>query len=117
MKVVMTHGDQARDLDLSTMPIKEAALCEQYTGMSWVEWRSALAADRATAVQFAWWLAGSRAGEGGRFSDVDIDLAKLRWSVELSDEEQAEADALDGEEASEDADLPTGPDEGETQAA
>ena len=113
----MSEGDVKRELDLATMPIREATLCEKYTGMSWVEWRNALGDDRALAVQFAWWLAGNRAGDEGRFSDVDIDLAQLRWSVELSPEEEALVDAIEDEDgAADDADLPTGLAEEETPA-
>ena len=92
MLIVMNAGEESRSLDLATMPIKDAAECERLTGWSWVEWREALASDKSAAVGFAWWLAGRRAGvEQGKFSDLDLDLAKLRWSVELSDEEKKRA--------------------------
>lgn len=116
MLVIMNAGDAERRLDLGTMPIKDAAECERLTGLTWTEWRTALAEDRAAAVAFAWYLAGKREGvETGRFSDIDLDLAKLRWSVELSEEEKAiaEADEADGDE---DPDLPTSPVEAETPA-
>lgn len=118
MIIVMTEGEQERRLDLSTMPIKDAAECERLTGMPWTEWRAALAEDRSSAVAFAWYLAGKRAGvEVGRFTDIDLDLAKLRWSVELSEEEQAAVDTAESEDSEgEDADLPTGPVEAETLA-
>jgi len=112
----MSIEDQERKLDLSTMPIKDAAECERLTGSTWTEWREQLAQDRASAIAFAWFLAGKRDGlETVKFSEIDLDLAKLRWSVELSDEEQALIDA--GSAAAEDADsdLPTGLDQVETQ--
>jgi hypothetical protein len=116
MLIVMNAGEESRSLDLATMPIKDAAECERLTGWSWVEWREALASDKSAAVGFAWWLAGRRAGiEQGRFSDLDLDLAKLRWSVELDEDEQALMET-DGSEESVEADetLPTGPVEVET---
>ena len=110
MKIIMTAGQESRALDLATMPIKDAADCERLTSWTWTEWRSALARDSASAVAFAWWLAGRRAGvEVGRFSDVDLDLAKLNWSVELSDEEQAAMESAGDESAEGDAERPTGP--------
>jgi hypothetical protein len=111
----MTFGDESRTLDLASMPIREAAECERLTGWTWTEWRTHLAEDRANAVAFAWWLAGRRAGlDVGKFTDVDLDLAKLRWAVELSDEEQAQVDAAEEAADDEDPDLPTGPAEAET---
>ena len=115
MKIVMSIEDQERKLDLATMPIRDAAECERLTGLTWTEWREQLAQDRATAIAFAWFLSGKRDGlETVKFADIDIDLAKLRWSVELTDEEQELIDA--GSAASEDAesDLPTGLDQVET---
>ena len=117
MLIVMNAGEESRSLDLATMPIKDAAECERLTGWSWVEWREALASDKSAAVGFAWWLAGRRAGvEQGKFSDLDLDLAKLRWSVELSDEEKSQVEAAANDEPSVDDDesLPTGPAEVET---
>jgi hypothetical protein len=76
MNIVMTAGDETRTLDLNTMPIRDAMDCERLTSMSWVEWREALAQDRASAVAFAWWIAGKRAAlEVGKFSEIDLDLA------------------------------------------
>jgi hypothetical protein len=116
MNIIMNAGDESRSLDLGTMPIKDAAECERLTGWSWVEWREALASDKAAAVGFAWWLAGRRAGvEQGKFSDLDLDLAKLRWSIELSDEEKAQVEAANSEDADDqDESLPTGPAEAAT---
>lgn len=116
MLIVMNAGEESRSLDLATMPIKDAAECERLTGWSWVEWREALASDKSAAVGFAWWLAGRRAGvEQGKFSDLDLDLAKLRWSVELSDEEKSQVEAAESTESvEEDESLPTGPAEVET---
>ena len=98
------------------MPIKDAAECERLTGWSWVEWRESLASDKSAAVGFAWWLAGRRAGvEQGKFSDLELDLAKLRWSVELSDEEKSQVEAAESAECvEEDESLPTGPEKEET---
>lgn len=114
----MSAGDESRTLDLSTMPIKDAMECERLTSWSWIEWREALASDRATAVAFAWWLAGKREGLSvGRFSDLDLDLAKLRWAAELSDDEkellEPAGDGGDDDEG-DDADRPTGLAEEET---
>lgn len=111
MLIVMNAGEESRSLDLATMPIKDAAECERLTGWSWVEWREALASDKSAAVGFAWWLAGRRAGvEQGKFSDLDLDLAKLRWSVELNDEEKAQLETTEDDESVEnDESLPTGP--------
>lgn len=118
MKIIMTAGDDSRTLDLGSMPIKDAMECERLTSWSWIEWREQLANDKAQAVAFAWWLAGRREGlEVGRFSDLDLDLAKLRWSAELSDDEKEliEPQGLDGDEdEGDDAERPTGPDEAET---
>lgn len=111
MRINMTVSDETRTLDLASMPIKDAMECERLTGWSWVEWRENLAADRASAVAFAWWLAGRRAGvDVGRFSDLDLDLAKIRWNAELSDDEQELVDAQQAsdEDAGDDADRPTG---------
>jgi hypothetical protein len=117
MKVVMRLEDQERKLDLATMPIKDAAECERLTGLTWTEWREQLAQDRASAIAFAWFLAGRREGHPAvKFSDIDIDLAKLRWDVELSDEEQALIDAGSAAEEDADSEIPTGPDEAETPA-
>lgn len=109
MKIVMTAEGESRALDLSTMPIKDAADCERLTTWTWTEWRSALARDSASAVAFAWWLAGRREGvDVGRFSDVDLDLAKLQWSVELSDEEKQAIEGTEDESPEDDAERPTG---------
>jgi hypothetical protein len=114
MNIVMTAGEETRTLDLNTMPIRDAMDCERLTSMSWVEWREALGQDRASAVAFAWWIAGKRAQlEVGKFSEVDLDLAQLRWSVELTDEEKATEDETPDEDG-DDATRPTGPDEAET---
>ena len=115
MKIVMSIEEQERKLDLSTMPIKDAAECERLTGLTWTEWREQLAQDRASAIAFAWFLAGKRDGlETVKFSEIDLDLAKLRWSVELTDEEQALIDGQSAAEEDADAALPTGPDQVET---
>ena len=115
MNIVMTAGDETRTLDLNTMPIRDAMDCERLTSMSWVEWREALAQDRASAVAFAWWIAGKRAAlEVGKFSEIDLDLAQLRWSVELTDEEKGAEDDAPEDEDGDDVSRPTGPDEAET---
>jgi len=117
VKIVMSIEDQERKLDLSTMPIKDAAECERLTGLTWTEWREQLAQDRASAIAFAWFLAGKRDNlETVKFSDIDLDLAKLRWSVELTDEEQALIDASTAAQEAADADTPTGLDQVETPA-
>lgn len=114
----MTVDDETRTLDLASMPIKDAMECERLTSWSWIEWRENLAADRASAVAFAWWLAGKRAGlDVGRFSELDLDLAKMRWSAELSDDEQELLDATqatESESAGDDAERPTGLEQEET---
>lgn len=114
----MTVDDETRTLDLNSMPIKDAMECERLTSWSWIEWRENLAADRASAVAFAWWLAGKRAGlDVGRFSELDLDLAKMRWSAELSPDEQELVDAQNAasdEDAGDDADRPTGLEQVET---
>jgi hypothetical protein len=109
MKFVMVHGEESRSLEITTMPIADAIACEKFADMTWVEWREALLEDRAVAVQFGWWLAGRRAGVVEKFSEVDIDLARISWSVELSDDERAtaEADEPAADEAT-DAERPTG---------
>jgi len=118
MKIIMSAGDESRTLDLGSMPIKDAMECERLTSWSWIEWREALANDKAQAVAFAWWLAGKREGLSvGRFSDLDLDLAKLRWSAELSDDEKELVEAgqpAADEDEGDDADRPTGPAEAET---
>jgi hypothetical protein len=115
MNIVMTAGEETRTLDLNTMPIRDAMDCERLTSMSWVEWREALAQDRASAVAFAWWIAGKRQGvEVGKFSEVDLDLAQLRWSVELTDEEKGTEGETPEDEDGDDATIPTGPAEAET---
>lgn len=117
MIITMTIGAESRSLDLATMPIKDAQECERLTGWTWTEWRNSLAEDRANAVAYAWYLAGRRAGlEVGRFGDIDIDLAKLRWTAEMSDEEKQLAEAADSAaDEDEDPDLPTGPVEAATR--
>lgn len=117
MIIVMTFHDETRNLDLESMPIRDAAECERLTGWSWTEWREALKSDRAQAVAFAWWLAGRRAGlDQGKFSEVDLDLAKMRWSAEFSPEEQSLMDAEAAAEEDADTDLPTGHAEAEIPA-
>lgn len=117
MKITMTQDDQTRVLDLSSMPIKDAAECERLTGWSWTEWRENLARDRANAVAFAWWIAGRREGlDVGKFSEIDLDLARLSWGVELDDAEQDAVDAAAEEVDEDDASRPTGSDEEETPA-
>jgi hypothetical protein len=114
MKIIMTAGDESRALDLSTMPIKDAAECERLTGWSWAEWRENLGHDRANAVAFAWWIAGRRAGvDVGKFSEIDLDLAQLTWSVELDDAEQ---ELIDNAETTGEGDAarPTSSDQEET---
>jgi hypothetical protein len=108
MKLIIRTPDETRSLDISTMPIRDASDCERLTGMTWVEWREALTQDRALAVQFAWWLAGKRDNlTQPKFSDIDLDLATLRWDVELSEAEQAAVDAATPEAGEPDA-RPTG---------
>lgn len=118
MKINMTVGEETRTLDLASMPIKDAMECERLTSWSWIEWRDNLSQDRASAVAFAWWLAGRRAGlDVGRFSELDLDLAKMRWSAELSDDEQEMLDAQGSSEdegAGVDAERPTGLEQAET---
>ena len=117
MKITMTFEDSTRVLDLSSMPIKDANECERLTGWSWTEWRENLAKDRANAVAFAWWIAGKREGvDVGKFSDIDLDLAKLSWGVELDDAEQEMLDGAGSEGAEDDASRPTSSDEAETLA-
>lgn len=117
MKILMTVGDETRTLDLGSMPMADAIQCEKLTSWSWVEWRENLSQDRASAVAFAWWLAGRREGvDVGRFSELDLDLAKMRWSAEMSDDEKelVEAQQAAGDEPEDDADRPTGPELEET---
>jgi len=111
MKLIIRTPDETRNLDISTMPIKDAEDCERFTGMTWVEWREALTQDRASAVKFAWWLAGKRDNlTQPKFSDIDLDLASLRWDVELTDAEQATVDAATVEAGEPDS-RPTGLDQ------
>jgi hypothetical protein len=116
MKLIIRTPDETRSLDISTMPIRDAEDCERLTGMTWVEWREALSQDRAMAVKFAWWLAGKRDNlTQPKFSEVELDLAALRWDVELSETEQAAIDAATPEAGEPDM-RPTGLDQEGTQA-
>lgn len=118
MQINMTVGEETRTLDLASMPIKDAMECERLTSWSWIEWRENLSQDRASAVAFAWWLAGKRAGlDVGRFSELDLDLAKMRWSAELSDDERELLDAQEAasdEDSGDDVERPTGLEQEET---
>lgn len=103
MKLVMKYGGEPRALDMTSMPIGDAIACEQFTDMTWTDWRDALFENRALAVQFAWWLAGRREGVTEKFSAVDLDLAQMDWSAEFTDEEQAALDAIEALEKADDA--------------
>lgn len=113
MRLIIRTPEETRSLDLGTMPIRDASDCERLTGWTWVEWREALTQDRAQAVQFAWWLAGKRDNLSQvKFSDVDLDLAGLRWDVELTEAEQHLVDAAGSELGSGESDTrPTGLDQ------
>lgn len=112
MRLIMKHRDETRSLDIMAMPIADAIACEQYTDMPWTDWRAAVLDDRALAIQFAWWLAGRREGVTEKFSSIDLDLAQMEWSSELTDEEKADVkgvrDEADPDESKSD-DRPTGP--------
>lgn len=101
-----TYGDEARDLDVTTMLMSEAESCEKLTGWTEDEWRTEMAEGKVAAVRFAWWLAGKRAGVEERYSSIDLDLRKIGYEVVLTDEEKAAAES----DTEADAGLPTGPD-------
>lgn len=103
-----TYDDETRDLDIMSMLMSEAELCETLTGFTEDEWRDQLTHNRVGAVRFAWFLAGRRAGASERMSDIDLDLRRLKVQVVASDGEEPVGG---GDEEGAAADLPTGPDD------
>lgn len=99
-------------LDLDTMSIEEAELCEKLTGWTALAWRDALTEYRARAVKFAVWLARRRAADEVEWSALAFDLYKVsidRGADDTGDGEDAPADLGVGVEEA--ALVPTGPPE------
>lgn len=97
--------DVTYELDLSRLSNREADLCEQLTGWTWVEWLKALLEDESRpprAITFLYWLALSRqSDEPPKFSELEYNVLSFEW---VEDEAEVEASAESG-----DAVVPTSP--------
>jgi len=98
--IAINHDGTERELDMSTMKMRESMECQSLTGWTWPEWRSHLIEDRAEAVTFAWFLACKRHGDDVTFSGLldTLDQAKISFEVKESDDGPADKPAELGAE-------------------
>lgn len=88
-----TVDGETRDFPFDLAMLSECDECERLTGWKWHEMVSNLLDSRARAIQFAWWIAGKRAGVTEVLSEVDFNIAAAKLELIIEDEDEAEAPA------------------------